>query len=74
MEDIFGKPNTGFHSVRFLGMALYDWLGTFAIAILFIFYFKRPVVPVLIGIVLVSEGLHIMFGVKTGLLNMIGFY
>ena len=74
MEDIFGKPNTGFHSVRFLGMALYDWLGTFAIGVLFIFYFKRPVVPVLIGLVLISEGLHILFGVKTGLLRMIGFY
>ena len=70
MDAIFGKPNTGFHSVRFLGMALYDWLGTFAIGLVFVYYFKRPFLPVLIGLVLIAEGFHILFGVKTGLLNM----
>jgi hypothetical protein len=31
-RDIFGKPNEGVHSVRFLGMAAVDLAGTLAIA------------------------------------------
>ena len=71
MDEIFGKPGEGFHKVRFMGLALYDILGTLLIAVPFIFYYNRPVLEVLFGLFLITEGFHILFGVKTALLKNI---
>ena len=31
-RDVFGKPNTGFHSIRLLDVAILDVIGTLLIA------------------------------------------
>jgi len=69
--DILGKPGQGFHSTRFLGLALYDTIGTILIAIVTSIVFKIPVLYSIIGWFVAGEILHYWFGTNTAFLKMI---
>ncbi|BBI30245.1 hypothetical protein QKT49_gp105 [Acanthamoeba castellanii medusavirus] len=47
-KDIFGVPNQGFHATRFLGLALYDVLGTLAIIVVLSFWLNPLIVTPLV--------------------------
>ena len=69
MENALGEPGKGFHATRIGGLALYDILGTIAIALLTSYYFGIPIWASLIGWFLLGEVLHWYFGVKTAFLG-----
>ena len=71
MENVFGEPNKGFHATRIGGLALYDILGTIALALATSYYFDISVVLSLIGWFVFGEILHWYFGVKTAFLKWI---
>jgi hypothetical protein len=71
-KDIFGIPGTGFHSQRFMGLALNDTLGTIVLAVLVTYFFNVSLWKSIIGMFLLGEILHYVFGVQTAFLNMIG--
>jgi hypothetical protein len=66
-----------FHKTRFLGMALFDWIGTFILAYVlyfFIPYFsKMHYLTVVLITFIVGQVLHILFGVNTTFVNFLGF-
>lgn len=69
---IFGIPGKGFHSERFLGIALYDTLGTIVLALLVSYFFRVKIVTSIIGMFILGEVLHYLFGVQTAFLTLIG--
>jgi hypothetical protein len=71
-SNIFGKPNTGFHSVRFLGTALGDYILTILLAIIITWITKIPLVITTIICLVVGVILHMLFGVNTGAVKFLG--
>ena len=69
---LFGEPGTGFHSTRFLGIALYDTIGTILIAIVTSYVFKISLVYSIVGWFVAGEVLHYAFGTNSAFLKMIG--
>jgi hypothetical protein len=69
---IFGKPKTGFHSTRVFGLALGDTIGTILLGILFSYLFHVSLFYSIVGMFIVGEILHYLFGVQTAFLDMIG--
>ncbi|QPB44290.1 hypothetical protein [Medusavirus stheno T3] len=47
-KDLFGQPGEGFHAKRFLGLALFDVLGTVAIIAVLSFWFNPLIVTPLV--------------------------
>lgn len=75
-KDILGQPGKGFHSTRFMGFALFDILGTFAIAFIIALIFYRKTLLksfIIISVILfiVAILLHRLFCVNTTLNKMI---
>jgi hypothetical protein len=64
-RDIFGKPNTGVHSYRFLGVAIVDVLSTIIGAFLLSWTFKWNVWYTLACLFLLGILLHKLFCVRT---------
>jgi len=71
MENALGEPGKGFHEKRLGGVALYDTLGTIAIALATSYYFSISVWVSLIGWFVLGEILHWVFGVKTAFIKWI---
>jgi hypothetical protein len=69
---ILGIPRKGFHSKRFMGLALYDMLGTIAIALAIAFFFRWNAWKVFVALFLLGEVLHYLFGVQTAFLTSLG--
>ena len=69
---IFGKPGTGFHSLRFGGYAVGDTLGTIALALLTSWFFKINVWLSLLCWFVGGEILHWVFGSQTAFLTTLG--
>jgi hypothetical protein len=70
--NILGTPGEGVHAVRFMGLALYDLIGTLLFAILTSYWMKIHVVYSFLGWLVLAEVLHYLFGVQTALLRNIG--
>ena len=70
--NYLGVPGQGVHSTRILGMALNDWLATIILAILISFMFNVNFIYSLVGLFILGEVLHYVYGVKTAFLEMIG--
>jgi len=70
--NILGTRGQGFHSVRFLGFALYDTIGTIFIAIVTSVVFKIPVLYSIVAWFVAGEILHYIFGVNSAFLEYIG--
>ena len=69
---IFGKPETGFHSTRFIGYAVGDTVGTIILALLTAWVFKINWVTSLIVWFVGGEILHYYYGVQTAFLTTLG--
>ena len=70
--NILGVRGQGFHSTRFIGLSLYDILGTLLIAIITSYIYKVNIVVSFTAWFVVGEFLHILFQTDTAFLEMIG--
>jgi hypothetical protein len=70
--NLLGVPGQGVHATRILGMSLNDWLATIILAILISFIFNLNFVYSLVGLFVLGEVLHYIYGVKSAFLVMIG--
>lgn len=71
-KDIFGKPNEGLHSYRFLNAALVDYLLTFVIIIAITLFFGIPLVASTIIAFVAAVVIHYLFGVETNTVRWLG--
>lgn len=69
---VLGIPGKGFHSKRFMGLALYDTLGTIVIAVAIALICKLSVWKTVLFLFLLGEVLHYLFGVQTAFLTFVG--
>jgi hypothetical protein len=70
--NIFGKPNTGPHSIRVFGFALVDSVLTIIGAYFIAKAYKINFWYSLIGFFVLGEILHYLFGANTAFIKMIG--
>jgi hypothetical protein len=66
----FGEPSTGFHATRFMGMALYDILGTIGLALIFSYFTGISIWVSLLGWFVAGEILHWYYGVETAFIKL----
>ena len=79
-KNILGVPGQGFHATRFLGTAIFDYIGAILIAMFLTFIigkksdnsYRFPFVLSTITSFVVAEVLHMLFGVPTNTLKFIG--
>ena len=64
-KDIFGKPNMGIHSYRFLNIAIIDLLLTLILSYIISYVFNKPFIFVFLFLFLFGIILHRLFCVKT---------
>ena len=64
-KDIFGKPNTGIHSYRFFGIAIFDTLLTIFIAFLISRFFHWNFLYTVLVFFLLGILIHYIFCVET---------
>ena len=69
---IFGKPNEGVHSSRFLGYAVVDSVATVLLAILIVFIWNVSLWKTIVILFVLGEILHYLFGVQTAVLTTLG--
>ena len=69
---LFGVPGTGFHSYRFLGIAVGDTVGTILLAGLSSYLTRTGFWRNLLIWFVVGEILHYYFGTPTAFLKIIG--
>ena len=69
--NILGKPNTGVHSIRIFGLALTDTVLTILGAYVIAKAYKINFLYSFIGLFILGEILHYVFGVKTAFLEKI---
>ena len=69
---IFGIPEKGFHSYRFMGLALGDTLGTIGLALLTSYFTNTGFWWNFLYWWIAGEVLHYLFGTPTAFLRMIG--
>ena len=69
---IFGAPNTGLHSIRLFGIAVVDTVLTVLAAYVIAKAYKINFWHSLVGLFVLGEILHYIFGVNTAFLNFIG--
>ena len=70
--NIFGVSGQGFHATRLGPIALYDTLGTVALAAVSAWLTKTNFLWNLIAWFVVGEVLHYVFGTPTAFLKLIG--
>jgi len=70
-RDIFGKPNTGVHSLRLFNIAVLDVIGTIIIAFVTSVLIQQPLWLTLILWMLVAIWMHRIFCVDTTINKMI---
>jgi len=64
-KDLFGKPNTGLHSIRIFNIAIVDLILTIFAAYLFSFLFKFSFLYSFFGLFILGIIMHHIFCVKT---------
>jgi len=64
-SNFFGEPNTGIHSTRLFGIAIYDLLFTIIGVIILSWLLKIPFWCLLIIVLLLGIILHRLFCVRT---------
>jgi hypothetical protein len=69
---IFGKPGEGAHSRRFFGFAFVDLIGTVLLAILVTYIWDVPLWKSIVGMFILGEVLHYLFGSQTAFLTTLG--
>jgi len=71
-KNLFGVPGTGFHSYRFLGIAVGDTIGTILLAWLTSYLTQTGFWWNLLTWFIGGEILHYYFGTPTAFLKLIG--
>jgi hypothetical protein len=71
-KHLLGIPEQGVHAKRFLGMAFNDTIMTVIAAAIIAFFTGYSFLWTFIVLWIVAEILHILFGVQTAFLTMIG--
>jgi hypothetical protein len=69
---IFGRPGEGVHSQRVWGYAVVDSIATILAAILITYIWKIPLWNTIVGLFILGEFLHYVFGVQTAFLTTLG--
>lgn len=70
-KHTFGEPGTGVHATRIAGFALWDIVGTIAIAWAISWGFSVSFWWTLLILFVLAEGLHWYFGVRTAFLSLV---
>lgn len=70
--NLFGEPNTGVHSIRVFGIAVVDTVLTVLAAYVIAKAYKINFWYSFLGLFVLGEILHYVFGTKTAFLKMIG--
>lgn len=68
-RDIFGRPNEGVHSMRFMGLAFVDLYLTLVLAGIISYKYEYNVIFVFMFLMLLSIVIHKLFCVDTALLR-----
>lgn len=71
-RDIFGEPRKGIHSIRFMDVAIIDFILTIVLAFLISYIFNIPFILILIILLILGVLLHYLFGVNTNTLIYFG--
>jgi hypothetical protein len=71
-KNALGVPGQGFHSMRFMGVAVGDTVGTIVLALLISRNFGLEFIPTLLFLFILGEVLHWYFGVDTAVLRFLG--
>jgi hypothetical protein len=71
-KNALGVPGQGFHSMRFMGLAVGDTVGTIVLAILVSRIFRYKFFPTLVFLFVLGEFLHWYFCVDSAFLKFIG--
>lgn len=64
-KNLFGTPGEGSHKTRFLGMALVDIVLTVVLALVISVWKKLNFFAVFIGLFILAQIFHLLFGVDT---------
>ena len=67
-----GEREKGFHSTRFMGLALTDILGTIGLALLTTYLFNVTFWKSLLAWFVAGEVLHYLYGVNSAFLEKVG--
>jgi hypothetical protein len=70
-KDIAGRPGEGVHSVRFMGIAVFDTVGTILVVWALAKYMKWPFWPSLVVAFILGELAHWYFCVNSAVLSML---
>jgi uncharacterized membrane protein len=70
-KDIIGKPNTGVHKYRFLGVAIIDVIVTIIGGYLIAIFFKLPILYTIIGLFILGIIAHRLFCVRTTIYKLL---
>ena len=72
-KNIFGEPEKGFHSTRFMGMALWDLIGTLIITLIWAYIEGDNSLPNILYlffiVFIIGQTLHLLFGVDTAFIK-----
>jgi hypothetical protein len=71
-KHLFGIPGEGFHSYRFMGLAVGDTVGTILLSLLTAYLTNTSVLWNFIIWFVAGEILHYLFGTPTAFLKLIG--
>ena len=71
-KDVFGIPGQGVHRYRFLNAAIFDYLSTIVLSIIFSKVTKIPLVLSTILMFIIGIILHVLFGVNTETVKFLG--
>ena len=64
-KNLFGAPDTGAHSIRFMGLAVVDVALTILAGLLIAWFFEWPTLYVVGAVFLLGIFLHWLFCVRT---------
>lgn len=72
MENIFGRPNEGVHSYRFMGIAIVDLLLTLVLCVILYLTTGMPLSISLTILLILAFILHYLFRVQTSTMTYLG--
>lgn len=64
-KNIFGKPGTGVHKLKFKGTSLFDYFATIALAFVVTYMSNIPLVWSTVILFIIGIVLHYLVGIKT---------
>jgi hypothetical protein len=71
-KHVLGIPGQGVHALRMGGISVHDTWMTVVGAALIAYFFNYSFLYTLVGLFVLGEVLHYLFGVQTAFLTMIG--